>query len=103
MGKPSSERAAIRQIIRALVAAGWTLHAVDDGDYDRIGTRGENYVLDAIMAVDEARLYVERVAPSDQGWVWFVLGNDPSGLEVAADHTVNLSPVLDPLFDRWEA
>jgi hypothetical protein len=29
MGAPSTERAGVRQAIRALVADGWTLHSVD--------------------------------------------------------------------------
>lgn len=97
MSAPSSDTAAIRQIIRALKAADHTLIAVNDGG-ERIGVTGEQEAIEAFTAVDMAWLYV-RLPDGDQGWISFVLGNEPE--EVAADWTINLSPVLDPLTKTW--
>lgn len=97
MTAPGSDRAGIRQVIRALRAAGYDLVAVDDGGEERIKVRTEADAIDAIMAVDCAHLIVKNT--EHRGWIFFVLGNSPE--EVICDHTVNLSPVLDPLIDSW--
>lgn len=103
MPTPKTDESAIRQVIKALQAAGWRLNNVHDGE-DVIPARNDaDTALAAIMAVDEARLDVlQRDGVGEvslRGWVLFVLGNDPE--EVACDYTVNLSDVLEPLFDRW--
>lgn len=94
--KPTTDRGAAQQIIRALVRDGWGLTIVWDGE-ESTAITNETEALNAIFAVDMAHLHVTR--GSDRGWVWFVLGNDPE--EVAADWTVNLSGTLDPLTERW--
>jgi hypothetical protein len=93
---PSSDKAGIRQTIRALRAAGWELDYVWDRE-ETIDVRTEGAAVDAVMAVDEAFLNVRR--QNETGYVFFVLGNDPE--EVICDHTINLSDVLDPLTDAW--
>ena len=98
MGAPESDSAAIRQTIRALKAAAWTLDYVDNGEED-IPVKTEQEAIDAITAVDQAWLFVKRTENGVRSYVFFVLGNDPE--EVICDHTVDLSPVLDPLTDRW--
>lgn len=97
MGAPSSDSAGIRQTIRALRAAGYTLANVQDGE-ENIPVSNEAEAMDAIMAVDDAFLVV-NITPERQGWVRFVLGNAPE--EVICDHTVNLSSVIEPLTDSW--
>lgn len=107
MGAPSSDKAGIRQTIRALRAAGYELDSVDDGDYydpapgidsdgDQI-VNNEDQAIAAITAVDDARLYVRR--DGRKAVVRFVMGNDPD--EVICDHSTSLSAVLDPLIDSW--
>jgi len=97
MSAPKTDSAAIRQIIRALLAAGYALDYVDDGE-DEVKVSTEAEALDAITAVDSAHLFVKH--PTERAsHVWFVLGNSPD--EVAADHGVSLSPVLDPLHHKW--
>lgn len=98
MPAPSSDKAGIRQIIRALRDAGWELDYVYDRE-DETYVATEGAAIDAIMAVDEAFLYVKRTENGVRGYVFFVLGNDPA--EVAADYTVNLSNVIDPLTESW--
>lgn len=96
MTAPKTDEAAIRAIIRALRAAGWILTDVHDGE-EEVVTTTENDAIEAITAVDAARLYVTR--QGKVGHVFFVLGNDPE--EVACDYTVNLSEVIDPLTESW--
>ena len=105
MTAPSTDRAAVRQIIRALKGAGWVLARVYDGE-GHPAVASETEALNAIFAVDEAYLHVVKGYDDlrqdhARGWVRFVLGNEP--FEVAADYTVNLEPALGPLFERWEA
>lgn len=95
---PSSDRAGIRQVIRALVAAGYTLVEVFDGE-ENVPTTTESAAIDAIMAVDDATLFVRTPDGSRNPWVRFVLGNDPE--EVVCDFVVSLSPVIDAVCDRW--
>jgi len=99
MSTPSSDTAAIRQIIRALRAKGYVLIAVWDGE-ERVPVTTETEAIEAITAVDDATLTVAEGTPTGpKGWVLFVMGNDPE--EVAADYTINLSHVLDPLTESW--
>lgn len=103
MGRPTTDRGAIQQVIRALIAGGWALHEVDNGE-EEVRVTSETKALEEITAVDESHLFVYRDDPTagmQSAWLFFVLGNDPE--EVVNDHTTNLSPVLDPLMGRWEA
>lgn len=98
MNTPTTDREAATQIIDGVLAAGWDLLFVRDGEEDvHVNTRDE--ALDAIFAVDMAHLFVQHEETDNTGWIWFVLGNDPD--EVVADHTTNLSPAIDPVTDRW--
>ena len=97
MSTPKDDKAAIRAIIRAVRAAGWHLDHVNDGEEETAVTT-EEAALDAITAVDEARLYVRK--QGRRGWVLFVMGNEP--YEVAANYTVNLTDAIDPLTDSWD-
>ena len=108
MATPSSDSAGIRQSIRALRNAGYSLVAVDDGGYYEPAEGGdsdgdqivsnETQAIEAITAVDDARLFVKNGDVS--GWVRYVMGNSPE--EVICDYTVNLSHVLDALIDSWD-
>ena len=98
MNTPTTDREAATEIIDGVLAAGWGLLFVRDGEEDvHVNTRDE--ALDAIFAVDMAHLFVQHTRTDNTGWIWFVLGNDPD--EVVADHTTNLSPAIDPVTDRW--
>lgn len=99
MGIPTTDRGGIQQAIRALRADGWTLRHVWDGG-ERVAVKSESEAIEAIMAVDEARLYVRRPweGGEEKGWAFFVLGNSPE--EVVCDYTTNLT-ALDSLIDEW--
>ena len=97
MSVPTTDSAAIKQIIDGLTTGGCTLMFVFDGEEEYpVSTRAE--AVRHITDVDMAHLHV-RLPDESTGWVWFVLGNDPE--EVAADCTVNLSPYIDPVVDPW--
>jgi hypothetical protein len=98
MTAPSSDTAGIRQTIRALKDAGYEVLEVFDGE-DTIRVKSEREAIEAITAVDDATLFVHKRGDDRNPWVRFVMGNDPE--EVICDHVVSLSPVLDPLTDRW--
>lgn len=95
MSTPTTDRGGIQQIIRALRADGWELEYVR-ADGDQQAVTNEAQALEEIMAYDRARLVVRK--GMERGWVLFVLGNSPE--EVAADWTVNLTPV-DRITDGW--
>lgn len=113
MSAPSSDRAAIRQVIRALKAAGYVVTHVHDGDvhkfyHAKVGDltlnpsaplATEAMILEDLTACDESTLYVDHPERRDS-FVYFVLGNEP--FEVACDYGVSLDDVLTPLFDSWE-
>ncbi len=95
MSTPTTDRGGIQQTIRALVADGWALTYVFDGE-ERTAVANETAAIEAITAVDESRLYVRR--DGYKGWVHFVLGNSPE--EIVADFTTNLTCV-DVLTEGW--
>jgi hypothetical protein len=97
---PSSDRDGIVQTIRALKGSGWVLVGVYDGGDGIEAVSTEAEAVEAIMAVDDAFLYVaEGTQTGLQRWVRYVMGNEP--FDVICDHHVGLSSVLDPLTDGW--
>lgn len=97
MAVPSSDSAGIRQAIRALRDAGYTLVEVFDGG-ETVPVKTESEAVKAITAVDDATLFVRTPEGDRNPWVRFVMGNDPE--EVICDYVVSLT-VLDDLIDRW--
>lgn len=100
MGVPTTDRGAVQQVVRALVKAGHTLVAVNNGE-EEIPVSTEREAVEEVMAVDEAALYV-RIKDGVEGGlshVLFVLGNEPE--ECPADWGLSLSPVMDPLTEGW--
>lgn len=98
MTTPGSDEQGIRQVIKALLEAGYTLDSVFDSEED-IPVRTEDEAAKAITDVDMAHLHVFHPETDVKGWVFFVLGNDPE--EVVNNYTVNLGHVIDPLTEGW--
>lgn len=98
MTAPSTDLSAIRQIVSGLQLAGWTLDYVYDGE-ERVPVKDAHEAIALTTDLDEATLSVHK--DTETGYVYFVLGNEP--YEVAADWTLTLSDVLDPITDSWEA
>jgi hypothetical protein len=97
MPAPSSDTAGIRQVIRAMIAAGYKLDSVDNGEEDTPVTT-ERQAIEEATATDSAWVFF-RSPEGHVGGVMFVLGNSPD--EVAADWHVSLDAVMDPLTHGW--
>ena len=98
MPTPSSDKAAIRQVIRALVNDGYELVRVDNRE-EFISVTNESEAIEAITEVDEAALYVKYGNHNTTHWVYFVLDNVP--YVVVGDYSESLSHVINPLIDSW--
>lgn len=100
MSAPSSDQAGIRQTIRALRDAEHIVYGGNDGEADvtYAPDASEDDIIADMTACDSSTLWV-RLPDGTTSFVFFVLGNDPE--EVICDHGVSLSPVLDPLTEKW--
>lgn len=101
MAAPSTDKSAIRQILKALANDGWEPYSVFDGEEITSLRREGNAVKAAVKlattTTDAVFVYVER--EGERGTVLFVLGNEP--FEVAADYSTNLEPAIESLTDGW--
>lgn len=103
MGAPSSDKAAIRQVIRALRKAGYTLTGGHDGEdfFEVAADVSEDTLIDDYLTVcDDSTLHTWKDdADPKNSHVYFVLGNDPE--EVVCDYGVSLEDVIGPLTEGW--
>lgn len=102
MTAPSTDQAGVRQTIRALRNAKHTIFAVEDGagEIHSFGPNAsEDDLIAEVMSCDDGYLMV-LLPDGQEGHVYFVFGNEP--FEVICDHSISLSPVLDPLTERWD-
>lgn len=96
MSAPTTDKAGIRQTVRALRAAGYTLDSVEHEE--DVTVSNEKEAVHEATSCDEAWLWVKDPEGKLHG-VYFVLGNDPD--EVICDYHVSLEPVIGPLQDSW--
>jgi hypothetical protein len=93
------------RIIKRVIADALSDETIELSVDDDPPTRNPEALHQAVVAVDEARLYFHRQGEkAAYGWVFFVLGND--GWDVICDYTTNLGPVLagaNALADTIEA
>jgi len=81
----SGERRAVRKMLRALKAAGWSVAWVWDGG-ERSATLGtEAEVMEAVFGLDDSTVTVRNAAGVTHG-IYIVLGNADDGSEIIADH-----------------
>lgn len=102
MTAPKTDAAGIRQVIRALRNAGYTLTGGHDGEdfFEVEADATEEELIENLMACDSSTLHTWKDgAEPPNSFVYFVLGNDPE--EVVCDHGVSLAEVLDPLTASW--
>jgi hypothetical protein len=89
---------AVRRTLDAILAAGWTLAEVNDGEEWELVT-DLDAALALIMNVDDAAVgfdrYNEAVGRTEHAQIIFVPYNDPA--EIIHDNTLNLEPALDTL------
>lgn len=101
MTAPESDKAGVRQTIRALRKADHVIHRVQDGEGERFyfaPNASEDDIIAEVMSCDDGYLLV-TLPNGSTSHVYFVFGNDPE--EVICDHGVSLSPVLDLLTESW--
>lgn len=102
MSVPSTDSAAIKQVIKVLVAAGHTLSHVDYGDGEPVThVLSPAEAVEEVLAVDDAYLYfnINGGIMSSQGWVRFVPQGDVEDL--VADYTLSLDPHIKDLIRTW--
>lgn len=103
MAAPESDRAGVRQTIRALRRADHVIYAVEDGASEVHNFKpdaSEDDIIGELMSCDDGFMMV-RLPDGSESFVYFVYGNSP--FEVMCDHGVSLSPVLDPLTADWDS
>jgi hypothetical protein len=107
--KPSNDREAVTIILTRLSEQGFTFPMVQDDTWDNdpnnnVRPKDVQEAVDTVMGVDEAFVYVNfpgtvAVDNESDAHIYFVLGNSPE--EVVCDHSVSLSPHLDPITKPW--
>ena len=91
MATPGTDSEAIKHILRGLLAEGYTLSHVWDGE-EEITVTKVSEAMEAVMAVDTAHVHL-KTPEGAYRWVWFDLGNSPE--EFAFVLSTNLDPTLD--------
>ena len=96
---PASHVRPVRAALEAILAAGWTVAAVNDGDEWEPVT-DLDVAIGMIFNVDDAAVgfdrYNEETGRIEGAQIIFALYNAPS--EVIHNHTMNLEPALAPLY-----
>lgn len=101
MSVPGTDKAGVRQTIRALRNADHVIHGVQDGagevhKFKRDAS--EDDIIAEVMSCDDGYLLVTLPGGSTSH-VYFVFGNDPA--EVVCDYGISLEPVVGPLTTSW--
>lgn len=97
----------VDSLLTALVAAGFTLAATDNGE-DRVKIKTQARALSELTACDEASLYVTHPSnPARRIWISLVLGNSPG--ELVSDYATGdtdadklLTATVSAHGDSWE-
>ena len=89
-----------KDLLTALIAAGFTLTSVDNGE-SRTKFDGDldKFIVEA-TATDESHVYM-RAPDGKKVWIYLVLGNSPG--EIASDYVVHddLDKVTEAHYDKW--
>lgn len=98
MTAPSSDRAAIRQVIRALRKADHVITGGHDGEdfFKASPTESEDSLIANLTACDDSTLHV-TLPDGSKSHIYFVLGNSPE--EVMCDYGVSLEPAIGHFTD----
>lgn len=79
-----------RRLVRAALAAGYTISVNDGEEWTVKRSTREREILDALASTGEDMLRLRLPASGEAvGSFWLVYGNDPDGSELIADHTDN--------------
>ncbi len=83
------ERTVVRRLVRAALAAGYSI-SVHDGEEWAVSRATRAYdVLDALATTGEDTLQLYDADQHSAGWLYLVWGNADDGSELIADHTDN--------------
>ena len=87
------ERAIVRHLVDEILGKGYRI-AVTNGDDEYPPTSDRDTLLDDLYVADEERIYiVDSSNNTNLGWIYLVYGND--GYDVIANHTVDISPIIN--------
>lgn len=90
----SNERKVMRQCVKDLLKAGYSLSVHDGEEITVDRCQGFEEIWNALATTDIDRLFVNQPISGERfGWVLFVYGNKP-GQHVLSDYTTNLEPTL---------
>ena len=89
------EMAIAGSVVDALMAAGYTI-GVNDGEELTVRRSTDRAEIMGALATTEEDYVIAYDAHTGKrfGWVWLIWGN---GEDLITDHTVNLTPIIDPL------
>lgn len=93
------ESTKLTEFLNAMVAKGWSLHSVSDGE-DRTDTSTIDEVIKVVESVDESWIYIAAPESGKRHTLFVVLGNDPDGGEVICDTSVHddIEAAFDAVF-----
>lgn len=79
-----------RRLVRAALAAGYTISVNDGEEWTVKRSTRERAILDALATTGGDLLRLRLPASAEAvGSFWLIYGNDPDGSELIADHTDN--------------
>lgn len=91
-----------RKIVRALLAAGYSITVFDGEEETVIRCRQFASIINAMNTTDQDYLLVYKAGSEKRhGWVRFIYGND--GWDVVNDYTTNLESLMAPINDWSES
>jgi len=95
----------LRRVLSALIDNGWSFTFLDDGE-TRTPVANISDVMKLFRNLDECHVFIEKVSTNERSWlrlIWQGPDNGyPHGEEIVSDHGVNLSSVIDPLYDQYD-
>ena len=96
------ERRIVDKAVNSLLDAGYAVSVFDGEETTLSGSVDAKAITAAMYTTDADRLHVSRQVDGQEvkGWVLFVYGN---GVDVIADHTVNIEEELKPAAELADA
>ena len=89
------EMAIAGRVVDALMGAGYTIGVNDGEDLTVRRSTDRQQIMEALATTGEDYIIAyEQTTGKSVGWVLLVWGNDE---DLITDHTVNLTPIIDPL------
>lgn len=88
-----NERRIVWNLIRLVLAAGYVLHGIHDGDdYTKVKTAPET--MELAFNLDDVKVYFTKGDGKPHTWMRFIFGNGNDGKDVLCDYGTDLEPVI---------